>query len=197
MASYAEMAMRSVTARAAITGHTDQLTALGEHLVIVSDAPLECPLCRPWEGEVLAINGQSGPHTLRLPHAIQPTGIRAAFRPLETVVVHVAGSLPEARAAGLLHPNCRHNISVYLPGITTRPQSPPHPDGATYEDTQRQRYYERQVRAWKRRAAAALDDQARRQANAKVREYQARIRQLTEDKGLHRRREREQIGAAR
>lgn len=197
MASYAEMAVRSVTARAAITGHVEQLTALGQQLVIVSDAPLECPLCRPWEGEVLAINGASGPHTLRLPHAIQPTGLRAAFRPLETVAVHVAGSLPEARAAGLLHPNCRHSLSVYLPGVTVRPTSPPHPHGATYEDTQRQRYYERQVRAWKRRAAAALTDADRRRANARVRQYQARIRALVAEKGLHRQPAREQITSAR
>lgn len=196
-ASYAEMAVRSVTARAAITGHVDQLTALGQQLVIVSDAPLECPLCAPWEGEVLAINGASGPHTLRLPHAIQPTGLRARLHGPETVAVHIAGSLPEARSRGLFHCNCRHSLSVYLPGVTERPESPPHPQGATYEDTQRQRYYERQVRAWKRRAAAALDDQARTAANRRVRAYQARIRQLTADKGLARQPAREQIGAAR
>jgi hypothetical protein len=196
-ASYAEMAVRSVTARAAITGHVEQLQALGQQLVIVSDAPLECPLCRPWEGEVLAINGASGPHSLRLPHAIQPTGIRASLRGPETVVVHVAGSLPEARAAGLMHPNCRHSLSVYLPGVTERPQSPPHPQGATYEDTQRQRYYERQVRAWKRRAAAALTDADRRRANARVRQYQARIRALVAEKGLFRQPAREQITSAR
>jgi hypothetical protein len=197
MASYAEMAVRSVTARAAITGHVEQLQALGQQLVIVSDAPLECPLCRPWEGEVLAINGQTGPHTLRLPHAIQPTGIRAALRGPETVVVHVAGSLPEARAAGLMHPNCRHSLSVYLPGVTERPQSPPHPQGATYEDTQHQRYLERQVRAWKRRAAAALTDADRRRANARVRAYQARIRALVDARGLQRQPAREQITSAR
>jgi hypothetical protein len=187
MSAYAEMAVRSSTGRAAIEGHVDALTALGEQLVIVSDAPLRCPLCAPWEGEILAINGQSGPHTLRLEHATQDGRV---------VPVHVAGSLPEARDAGLFHPNCRHNLSVYLPGVTQRPQSPPHPGGATYEDTQTQRYYERQVRAYKRRAAAAMTDEARRQANAKVREYQKRIRELTDDKQLRRKREREQIPAA-
>lgn len=194
MASYAEMAVRSITGRAAIEGHVDQLTALGEQLVIVSDAPLECPLCRPWEGEVLAINGATGPHTLRLPRADDSGSL---LRRRATVAVHVAGSLTEARARGLFHPNCRHNLSVYLPGVTTRPQSPPHPQGATYEDTQQQRYLERQVRAWKRKAAASMDDAGRRQANARVREYQARIRQLTADKGLHRQPAREQVGAAR
>jgi hypothetical protein len=194
MASYAEMAVRTITGRAAIEGHTDSLLAFGQQLVIVSDSPLECPLCRPWEGEILSINGASGPHTLRLPHATAPTGL---FRAAPTVAVHVAGSLTEARAAGLLHPNCRHNISNYLPGVTTRPQSPPHPQGATYEDTQEQRRLERQVRAWKRRAAVAMDDAARTKANAKVRAYQARIRQLTAETGLRRKSQREQIGAAR
>lgn len=192
MASYAEMAARSVTGRAAIEGHLDQLQALGEQLVIVSDAVLECPLCRPWETKVLAINGQSGPHDLRLPHTIQPTGIRAALRGPETVVVHVAGSLTEARARGLFHPNCRHTLSVYLPGVTQRPPQPAHPSGATYEDTQEQRRLERQVRAWKRRAAASMTDADRRRANAKVRAYQARIRQLVDKKGLVRKSHREQ-----
>lgn len=197
MASYAEMAVRSSTGRAAIEGHIDQLAALGEQLVMVSGASLSCPLCAPWEGEVLSINGASGPHTLRLPSAIQPTGIRAAFRAPESVAVHVAGSLEEARAAGLYHPNCRHSLSAYFPGVTTRPVTPPHPSGATYKDTQEQRRLERQVRAWKRRAAAALDDQARRQANAKVRQYQTRIRELIADKGLTRKSHREQLNSAR
>lgn len=194
MASYAEMAVRSVTARAAVEGHIDALGELGIGLVIASDAPLECPLCAPWEGEVLTLSGESGPHTIRAEHAIQPSGL---FAPTRTVAVHVAGSLVEARGAGFLHPNCRHSISAYLPGVTTRPQSPPHPQGATYEDTQQQRYLERQVRAWKRRHAAAMDDDARRKANVRIRGYQARIRALTDAKGLARKRQREQIGAAR
>lgn len=187
MASYAEMAVRSATGRAAVQGHIDRLEAIGEQLVIVSDAPLECPLCAPWEGEVLAINGQSGPHTLRLQHAVNNG---------QPVAVHVAGSLPEARAAGLFHCNCRHSLSLYLPGVTSRPASPPHPGGATYEDTQQQRYLERQVRQWKRRAAVAMNEDGRRTATARVRIYQGRIRQLTAEKDLPRRPAREQIGRA-
>ncbi|MEU6649502.1 phage minor capsid protein [Streptomyces sp. NPDC046900] len=188
MAAYAEMAVRSVTARAAVEGHIDALAEIGVGLVIVSDAPLECPLCRPWEGEVVTLADQHGPHTVRAEHATEDG---------RTLAVHVAGSLLEARAAGLFHPNCRHSLSAYLPGVTTRPQAPPHPHRATYEDTQQQRYLERQVRTWKRRAAAAMDDTARRKANARVRDYQARIRELTDRKGLKRKPAREQIGAAR
>ncbi|MFI6443816.1 phage minor capsid protein [Kitasatospora sp. NPDC050543] len=189
MASYAEMAARSVTGRAAIQGHTDRLQAIGQRLVIVSDAPLECPLCRPWEGEILTLDEhRAGPQVLTLADA-RHDGV--------THTVHVAGSLTEARAAGLMHPNCRHSLSLYLPGVTSRPSSPPHPGGATYKDTQQQRYYERQVRLWKRRAAVAIDDQATRLAGQKVRVYQSRIRELTSEKQLPRKRTREQIGAAR
>ncbi|MGW4648051.1 phage minor capsid protein [Kitasatospora sp. NPDC004289] len=188
MASYAEMAVRSATGRAAIEGHTDRLRALGQRLVIVSDAPLECPLCAPWEGKVLTLDGPDGPHTVTVEHAIEDG---------RQVTVTVAGSLAEARAAGLLHPNCRHNISLYLPGVTKPPARVSHPGGATYEDTQRQRYLERQVRSWKLRQAAALDDDARRAAGARVRAYQARIRELTAAKQLRRKPAREQIGAAR
>lgn len=201
MASYAEMAVRSVTARAAIEGHTDALAEIGVGLVIVSDAPLECPLCRQWEGEVLTLSGQSGPHTVRTEHAAPPEqprrGLLRRRGPVPTVAVHVAGSLLEARAAGLFHPNCRHSLSAYLPGVTTRPPHHATP-GTTYEDTQRQRQIERHIRQWKRRAAAAMDDKARTAANAKVRAWQAAMREhVAAHADLRRKSAREQIGSAR
>jgi hypothetical protein len=195
MASYAEMAVRSVTARAAIEGHVDALAEIGVGLVIVSDAPLECPLCRPWEGETLTLSGQSGPHTIQAEHATQTVG-RLRRRP-RIIPVHVAGSLVEARAAGLFHPNCRHSLAAYIPGVTTRPPDHPTP-GTTYEDTQRQREIERHIRRWKRRQAAAMDEAARRIAGAKVREWQKAQREhIAAHEHLRRKPAREQIGAAR
>ncbi|WP_442803465.1 phage minor capsid protein [Streptomyces pseudogriseolus] len=195
MASYAEMAVRSVTARAAVDGHVDALGEIGVGLVIVSDAPLECPLCARWEGETLTLSGQSGPHTVQAEHVTETVGrIRRRRR---TVTVHVAGSLLEARAAGLFHPNCRHSLSAYLPGVTTRPPHHATP-GTTYEDTQRQREIERHIRKWKRRQAAAMDDQTRRAAGARVREWQKAMREHVDaHEHLRRKPQREQIGAAR
>jgi len=186
MVSYTEMAVRSAVGRAAVQAHTDRLGAAGIDLVRVSEAPEECPLCRPWEGRVLLRDGPAGAREVEVRHATEDDRM---------VRVRVSGSLDEARAAGLLHPNCRHSVAAYFPGLSRRPE--PVEDRATYEDTQRQRYYERQVRAWKRRAAVALDDTARRRANAKVRAYQARIRDLTESTGLPRKSHREQITGAR
>lgn len=194
LAAYAEMAVRSVTARAAIEGHIDALAEIRVGLVIVSDAPLQCPLCAAWEGEILTLGPQTGPHTIRMPHTIQPDGLLA---PTRTVAVHVAGSLVEARAQGLFHPNCRHSLAAYLPGVTKRPPHHATP-GTTYEDTQRQREIERHIRAWKRRAAVALDEQTRTRANAKVRAWQKAAREhVASHEHLRRKPAREQIGAAR
>lgn len=186
MTSYVEMATRSALGRAAVDAHTARLGVAGVDLVVVSDAPEECDRCKPWEGKVLRREGPSGAGTVEVEHATED-GVM--------VTVRVAGSLPEARAAGLMHPNCRHSVSVYLPGVT-RPRPKP-PSRATYEQTQQQRYFERQVRAWKRRAAAAVDDGQRARANARVRGYQGRIRELVADTGLPRKSRREQLSTAR
>lgn len=186
LTSYVEMATRSAVGRAAVQAHDDRLGAAGVELVVVSDAPEECERCKPWEGKVLRRGGAPGEGTVEVEHATEDDRM---------VRVRVAGSLPEARAAGLLHPNCRHSISIYLPGLT-RPRPKP-PSRATYEQTQQQRYFERQIRTWKRKAAAAVDDAARTRANARVREYQGRIRELVSETGLPRKRRREQVGAAR
>ncbi|MFF2522439.1 phage minor capsid protein [Streptomyces liangshanensis] len=186
MTSYVEMATRSAVGRAAVEAHTDRLAAAGIDLVVVSDAPEECPRCKRWEGEILAREGAAGARTVEMEHATEDGRM---------VKVQVAGSLPEARANGLLHPNCRHSVSIYLPGLTRRRE--PAPSRATYEQTQKQRYLERQVRVWKRRAAGALDEGARKAANSSVRAYQGRIRELVDETDLPRKRHREQLGVAR
>ncbi|MFB7899974.1 phage minor capsid protein [Streptomyces xiamenensis] len=136
--------------------------------------------------------------------AASPTAPPAGERTVEeqhatddgrTVRVRIAGSLDEARRAGLQHPNCRHSLSAYLPGVTTAPTSASRdPDG--YEATQRQREIERQIRKWKRREAAALDDDQARAARAKVRAWQRAQREhLAAHPELIRKPQREQIGA--
>ncbi|WEH40790.1 phage minor capsid protein [Streptomyces sp. AM 2-1-1] len=186
MRSYVEMATRSVVGRAAVDAHTDRLGAAGIELVMVSEALEECPLCRRWEGKILARDGASGERDVEMEHATEDD---------KMVTVPVAGSLAEARATGLFHPNCRHDVRIYLPGLTkSRPKPPAR---GTYEDTQRQRYFERQIRMWKRKAAGAMDEQTAAAARARVRDYQGRIRDLVAETGLPRKRHREQLAAAR
>ncbi|MFD7647868.1 phage minor capsid protein [Streptomyces albidoflavus] len=183
--SYAEMAVRTATARAATEAHTRTLTEHGVDLVVVSNSPRECPLCRPWERTVLTIGGPAGPRTVEVEHAVEDG---------RTVRVRVAGSLDEARAAGLQHPNCRHSVSAYAPGLTEVDDAEPDPAG--YEAGQRQRAIERNIRKWKRRQAVALDPQEQRAAAGKVRQWQGAMRQhLAAHPSLRRLRHREQPGA--
>lgn len=184
LSSYVEMAARTVAQRAAVQGQTDRLSAAGISLVYVSNAPQECRLCRPFEGRVLRLD--AGPtDTITVTH--QLTG--------EQTTVDIADTLSGAQAAGLFHPNCRHSVSAYLPGVTVPPPQPTaDPDGDRAR--QRQREVERQIRRYKQRQAAALSDEERRAAGRKVRQWQAAMRaHLDENPGLKRLRYREQIGA--
>ncbi|MCG7524933.1 phage minor capsid protein [Streptomyces sp. OfavH-34-F] len=185
LSTYAEMAVRTATARAATEAHMRTLSDSGVDLVVVSDAPRECPLCRRWEGKVLTISGPAGARTVEAEHAVEDGRM---------VSVKVAGSLDEARTAGLQHPNCRHSVSMYSPGLTRTEQARSDPDG--YEAGQRQREIERGIRKWKRREAAAVTPEAQRLARAKVRQWQGVMRDhLAAHPDLRRNRERERIGA--
>ncbi|MFI8200038.1 phage minor capsid protein [Streptomyces sp. NPDC085942] len=186
LTSYAEMAVRTAVGRAATEGHMRTLEAAGVELVIVSNSPRECPLCRPWETRVLTIGGPDGARTVEVEHGT---------RDGEMVPVRVAGSLDEARRAGLQHPNCRHSVSAYTPGITPTETARPDPEG--YEAGQRQREIERKIRQYKNRSAAATTPEEKRAANAKIRQWQGTMRDhLAAHPGLRRLRAREQPGAS-
>ncbi|MDJ1136223.1 phage minor capsid protein [Streptomyces iconiensis] len=186
LTSYAEMAVRTATARAATEAHMRTLTTAGIELVVVSNSPRECPLCRPWEGKVLALDGPSGARTVEVEHAVEDDRM---------VPVRVAGSLDEARRAGLQHPNCRHSVSAYTPGVTRTEEAVSDPDG--YEAGQRQRAIERNIRKYKQREAAATTPEAKKAAGAKVRQWQGAMREhLVAHPDLRRLRKREQPGAS-
>ena len=173
--SYVEMATRTGSGRAMVQGRLDAYRAAGRDLVIVSDAPQECSACRPWEGKVLSLSGQTSG---RLDRGFS-----------------VAGTVDQATSAGLFHANCRHDLRPYVAGLTERMTHTADREGDRAR--QQQRYLERGVRRWKRVEAVALDDAARARAQARSRAWQARIRGHVDEHGLKRQRQREQVGRAR
>lgn len=172
--SYAEMATRTSSGQAMVQGSIDQYQADGKNFVIVSDAPQECSLCRPFEGKGLSLDGTGVGTTVG--------GIR------------IVDTLRGATSKGLHHPNCRHRVSPIIPGLTKRMTHTSDPAGD--QARREQRRLERGVREWKRVEAAALDDQARAKAKAKVREWQGRLKTHVEANELKRQRARERIGTA-
>jgi hypothetical protein len=186
LATYVEMAVRTHVANVMVDAHTDRIQSAGVRLVMVSDAPYECEKCKPWEGKILEIDGPKGKHEVKVKRAGGGGSI----------TVQAAGSLAEARAAGLFHPNCRHSISAYLPGVTRAPEKPD-TKGVTYKDTQRLRQIERTARKWDRRRAVALSDEEKAQAEAKFKEWRAKAREHAAKTGLPRKTNRERHDATR
>ena len=86
-------------------------------------------------------------------------------------------------------------MTAYIEGLTETPE--PVEGKETYEDRQQQRYLERGTRKWKRRQQAAITDKEQSKADAKVREWQSRLKEFTEEKERRRKFEREAINQAR
>lgn len=143
--TYATMAVRTATARAAVQGQLDTMAANGLDLVIINPGPRACDICDRWARAVLARTGRPG--TLWVENLGGPGQVQ----------VKVADTLDAARRAGWGHPNCRCSVGAYLPGITDpsvirRPRW----DQSAYEAQQRQRTIERTIRKWKERLAVSL-----------------------------------------
>lgn len=83
--SYASMISRTLLTEAQVNGTANQLAMDGHDLVIVSDHFGECKLCRPYENEILSVNGMYPQYT----------------------------RLDTAKSNGLFHSNCRHVIDPY------------------------------------------------------------------------------------
>lgn len=170
--SYAEMAVRAGIMKASVLGHTDTLQGNGIDLVIVSADGSPCELCQPWEGQVLSISGD---------HPDYP-------------------SVADCEAAGWGHPNCRHTMSAYQEGITRDYPEKSDEDLADeaerYADNQKLRYIERKIRESKRMEAVAMTPEAKANAKARTKAYQAKAREHVSTTEATRQYAREQIGKA-
>ncbi len=166
--TYVEMATRTALARAATQALVDGYLAGGQEFVWVPDRAGECPACRPWEHAILSLTG--------------------------VVVPPAVATLDQARAAGLMHPNCKHVVRLYRPGVTRIPKGPT-ADPAGEAARTRQRYIERQMRHWRERAAAAFDERAKAAALFRVRGWSAEMERHLDATGLPRLLYRERPGA--
>lgn len=146
------------------------------YTVYVSKHESSCPLCKPWEGQILIDDVYRGG---------KPDGKHQL--------------LSVAIKQGLGHPNCRHHWVPYLEGVDVIPEEELKrkmpKDTKLYEAEQELRYIERNIRHWKTREAMAFTPQEQMKASVKVREWQARARKLVKStEGLHRQYWREKPG---
>jgi len=164
---YMTMAMRTGVANTAIQGHLDTLQANGIDLVFIHPGPRHCKRCDEWANRPLwRGTGPTGPQFV--------TDLTSG----DAMIVEVYGTLNQAKAAGWGHPNCRCNVGAYLPGATQLPQPRPKWDEDGYENQQKQRGIERQIREWKVRQQLATTPELASQAASKVAEWQEAMRAL-------------------
>lgn len=171
--SYAEMALRTANHRSYLMGEGKRRQQMGLSLVVVSAHATACELCVPWQGLILIDDVYSG-----------GTKEDGNYPLLST-----------AMEEGLLHPQCRHNLSTYFPGITTLPTVPDIKDVEhNYRQEQKQRYIERQIRMYKRLAAGSIDEVNQEKYQSKVRKWQGIMRNhLADNEQLRRAYRREKI----
>lgn len=184
LSSYVEMATRTAVIRAYNDSHGDRMSSLGIDYFTVDTTGHPCALCIPWEGKVLTTTGGAGP-------ALAPSAAGDG-----AVSFHVDATVDEARLAGLQHPNCKHVLVAFFPGVTqlrTRTPEEIEQGLAEYKQTQYLRALERAVRQAKTEQAAALNDVDAARAKRRVRDLQAQIRAFTDQTGLMRRPRREQL----
>lgn len=161
IASYAEMCLRTASHRATLLGEGKKRDEYGIHLIVVSAHGNTCRMCEPWQGMILIDDIFSHPSK----EYVQEHKVKYKL-------------LSEAIEKGLLHPNCRHTLTTYFPGITRLPVAP---DGKkaikVYEAEQKQRALERQIRKWKRIEAGSVDEENKIKAANNVRTLQNKLKQ--------------------
>jgi hypothetical protein len=176
-ASGVHTSIEAAVRRASVTG-VNQATAeislnnadaLDTDLVEVTSHSDARPEHAEWQGKVYKLTGSSD-----------------KYRNLAEATGYGTG-------AGLCGWNCRHSFYAYVEGVSeTLPKEKY--DESTYQDEQTQRYNERQIRSWKKRAAT-LDaggiDASK--AKAKVSEWQGKQREFLNKTGLARQYQREKI----
>ncbi|MDK6565893.1 minor capsid protein [Corynebacterium pyruviciproducens] len=160
--SYADMAVRTVTNHAAFQGRMRDYIERGVDIVRISTHHNCSNLCQPFQGRLLALTGEAGERIVR-----GADGSRH--------FVTVTATMQDALGRGYKHPNCRHTETRFIAGAPAPPQVPY--DKREYEAEQHQRYLERGIRRWKRREAAAITSEEQAHARAKIKQWQAEIKQ--------------------
>jgi len=163
ISAWAEMALRTASQRATFLGEGKKRDQWGVYTVIMSAHDNCSPWCLPYQGKVLIDDVYT---------SISPEQAEQLARE------HNAPRLSEAMRNGAFHPNCRHTLSTYFPGISRLPE--PADDKKAlrnYRAEQKQRYIERQIRKYKRLEAGSMDPDNQARYARKVKEWQSRMRE--------------------
>lgn len=153
IASYAEMALRTSSSEVTRQANGDVRNELGEYLVVSNVIGMTCPICQKWQGKVMIDD-------------VYADGKPDGEHPL----------VSDSKADGFMHPNCRHQLFMYIEGVTEVAELPNDVETKEhYQAEQKQRYYEREIRKYKRLRDGAVDPANRQMYDARVKEWNQRL----------------------
>lgn len=168
IASYMEMATRTIANKTAQQATTARNKEYGYDLVLISQYMGCSDTCQPHQGKIYFDDTLGDVNRTQYP------------------------SLSSAIADGLFHPNCKHHKMPYDPEVQDKPSVIKNNE-ELYNNEQQQRYIERNIRQWKRRNAVAQGSD-KVKTSLKVQEWQKKNRELvSSDERLRRDYTREQL----
>lgn len=154
--SYVEMSVRTSRKKAYLEGEGQARNDLGHYIVKVSQYGACSPTCLPWQGLVYIDD-------------VYSNGKPQDMYPL----------LSTAISNGLFHPNCRHTLSNFYPEINHINLMDNTPQILqNYEDEQKQRYIERNIRKYKRLKAGSLTEEDKKKYKRKEDEWKTKLKNL-------------------
>lgn len=184
--AYANMYVRTNVHNLSIDTVVKRNEDYGNDLFIVSKHSGARPKCAPWQGKIVSKNNRKGTTT-------DANGKKVSFIALS--------STSYGQADGLLGINCGHQLYPFIPKQSINNVKPlskeqERENKRTYEESQRQRAIEREIRASKTQEEmyrkAGLRDEADKQKTV-TSQRQAKMRQFINETGRTRRYDREQI----
>lgn len=155
IATYAEMSLRTTNKRVGMYADGAKRQELGVHTVKVSKYGMCSKTCQPWQGRVYVDDVYSG-------------GTAEEAKELNLPLLSTAIS------GGLFHPNCKHQLSTYYPGLENDDEGDPRDNSVqlTYENppgTQEHHYLQHQIQRERRLQAGSLsEDKIREHANKEM-----------------------------
>ena len=156
---YTDMAIRTASKRAYLTGEGESRRERGITTVIMNKRGNACPKCLPFVGKVLIDDVWSGGSSRDGPYPLMSTAI----------------------AAGLYHPRCKDIHSTYFPGISTPPDDTftkeelADIEAKAKKEAERQ-YAKRQAESCDRLAKYSLDKDNRKMYAARAKDWKEKVK---------------------
>lgn len=180
--AYVNMVVRTTVHNVAAQATKARMEDWGTEVFQVSSHAGARPLCYPYQGKFYAWDDSSGEIELG-------NGRTVHYEPLS--------STSYGQPAGLFGINCGHDPIPVVPGVSIPHGGdqiqPKAENDKAYAESQEQRALERKIREQKRELEA-LGNTATAEDKAKLRQYQADMREFIDRTGRTRRYDREQIG---